>query len=223
MRGVAPPAPARVLLYWIPVGAGGAATVRASGRIYEKVRALIERRAALDLYHTAIEVHLDGGRYIVENAWPSPDDDAGARGVVVEGPVWSPWLARFRVFRYEVRCWRDGIIPDAGEAVARHTLSTDSEVARRILDLAGSVPPFTWGRRVLESEEMWNSNSVISYLLVASGISAAESRPPDDGRAPGWETGIIVANGGRDLHASIPGLAKDDLNERPRGSSVPPT
>ena len=39
------------------------------------------------------------------------------RGVVAEGPVGSRWAGRLRIFRYEVRCWRGGIIPDVDEAV----------------------------------------------------------------------------------------------------------
>lgn len=93
-------------LFWIPLGAGGAALVRVNGRIYESVKARTERRNPLDLYHTALEVRVPEGRYTVENGWPSPDSDTASRGVVVEGPVWSRHLYRFRVFRYEVRCWK---------------------------------------------------------------------------------------------------------------------
>ena len=38
--------------------------------------------------------------------------------------------------------------------------------------------------------DMWNSNSVISWLLLATGLPAEEIRPPDGGRAPGWRAGI---------------------------------
>ena len=171
--------------------------MRVSGRIYETVRALIERRPPLDLYHTAVEVHLGGDRYVIENAWPSPDSDTASRGVVVEGPVWSPHLGRFRVFRYEVRRWRTGIIPDASEAVATQTLSTDAETAQRLLDLAEFIPVFTWGRQVLDTAEMWNSNSVIAYLLAAVGLPVERYLPPAGGRAPGWSTGVILGREAR--------------------------
>ena len=76
-------------LYWLPLGAGGN-FVRLNGRIYEAVKAHRERRRPLDLYHTALEVCLPEGRFIIENAWPIPDADGASRGVVVEGPVGSP-------------------------------------------------------------------------------------------------------------------------------------
>lgn len=186
--------PPGVDLYWIPLGAGGAAAVRVSGRIYESMQARRARRLPLDLYHTALEVRLPEGRFTVENAWPSPDADLASRGVVVEGPVWSPSLARFRVFRYEVRCWRDGVIPDLAQAVSSpQVVSHDRERARRLLDLTASVPAMTWGRDVLGIGEMWNSNSVISYLLASAGFFVDECRPPAGGRAPGWRTGILMA------------------------------
>ena len=61
--------------------------------------------------------------------------DSPSRGVAVEGPVFSRRLARFRVFRYEVRRWRNGVIADADEAVASpQLLSNDPLLARRLLD-----------------------------------------------------------------------------------------
>ena len=111
-------------LYWIPLGAGGAGFVRFNGRVSEAIKARLEARPPLDLYHTALEVRVPEGRFIIENAWPSPDADITARGVVAEGPVGSRRIARFRPFRYEVRRWRDGVIPDVGEAVASPFLVT---------------------------------------------------------------------------------------------------
>lgn len=183
-----------VELSWIPLGAGGAACVRINGRVYEAVTARRQRRRPLDLYHSALEVHVPEGRFTIENAWPSPDSDAAARGVVVEGPVGSRRIARLRLFRYEVRCWKDGIIPDVGEAVdSPRLVSDDPRVARRLLDLVSSVPPMLWGRDERATGEMWNSNSVIAWLLVRSGIPAATILPPAGGRAPGWGAGIVVA------------------------------
>jgi len=37
---------------------------------------------------------------------------------------------------------------------------------------------------------MWNSNSVIAWILAASGVDAAAVQPPAGGRAPGWEAGL---------------------------------
>ena len=66
--------------------------------------------------------------------------------MAVEGPVASRRIARFRVFRYEVRRWRDGVIADADEAVASpQLLSHDPVVARRLLDLVGRLPSPVWG------------------------------------------------------------------------------
>jgi hypothetical protein len=42
--------------------------------------------------------------------------------------------------------------------------------------------------------EMWNSNSVISWLLARSGLPANVLSPPAGGRAPGWEAGPVTAH-----------------------------
>ena len=73
---------------------------------------------------------------------------------------------RFRIFRYELRCWRGGVIPDADEAVeSPRRLTSDPDVARRLLELVHDVPTATWGRDELGAGEMWNSNSLIAWLL----------------------------------------------------------
>jgi hypothetical protein len=179
-----------VALYWIPLGAGGNGFVRFNGRIYESVKARFEHRSPRDLYHTALEVSVDGERFVIENAWPSPDADTESRGVAVEGPVFSKSLARFRPFRYEVRCWQDGVIADREEAVATPVLTHDSSQARRLLDLVADVPALTWGRDQLGAGDMWNSNSVIAWLLAKGGLLTHEVQPPSCGRAPGWIAGI---------------------------------
>jgi hypothetical protein len=181
-------------IYWIPLGAGGSGFVRMNGRVYEAIKARWERRRPLDLYHTALEVRLPEGRFIVETMWPSPDEDTASRGVVVEGPVWNRWIALLRTFRYEVRCWRDGVLPDADEAAGGpQPLSDDRETAQLLLNLVGSVPALIWGRDQMGTGDMWNSNSVISWLIARSGLAIDEVQPPDDGRAPGWEAGIDIA------------------------------
>jgi hypothetical protein len=50
-----------------------------------------------------------------------------------------------------------------------------------------------WGRDELDAGEMWNSNSVVSWLLARSGFDVNSIRPPAGGRAPGWQAGLIVA------------------------------
>ena len=182
-----------VYLYWLPLGAGGS-FVRFNGRVYEALTARRENRQPLDLYHSALEVTVPEGRFVVENSWPIPDRNGAARGVVVVGPVGSRGLTRFRSFRYEVRRWRDGVIADAAEAVeSPQCLSIDEGTAHRLLELVETVPSLVWGRRPVGCDEMWNSNSVISWLLARSGLTVAAIDPPTGGRAPGWSTGIALA------------------------------
>jgi hypothetical protein len=195
--GTQPTAPesseAGINLYWLPLGAGGW-FVRLNGRIYEAIKALLDRRRRFDLYHTALEVRVPEGRFVIENSWPIPAADGTVRGVLVEGPVFSRRIARFRVFRYEVRRWLDGVIPDADEAVeSPHTLSTDLRVARRLLDLVATVPNPIWGRDESGTGDMWNSNSTISWLLARSSLPTSTISPPAGGRAPGWQAGLVMA------------------------------
>lgn len=181
-------------LYWIPLGAGGSGFVRLNGRIYEAIKSRLEGREPSALYHTALQVHVPEGRFVVETMWPSPDLDTAARGVAVEGPVGGRPFARYRTFRYEVRCWRDGVLPDENYAVGGpQRVSDDVEQAQRLLEMVGSVPALTWGRDQLRTGEMWNSNAVISWLLAKSGLPIPEIRPPAGGRAPGWGAGVAVA------------------------------
>lgn len=183
-----------VYLYWIPLGAGGSGFVRMNGRIYEWGKALIERRRPLHLCHTALVVRLPEGEFIVETMWPSPDSDTGSRGVVVEGPVFAPWLTSTRVFRYEVRCWRNGVLPDADEAIGGpQRVSGDLALARDLLDQVASVPALIWGRDQLGVRDMWNSNSVISWLLAVAGLPMETIMPPMGARVPGWHAGIEMA------------------------------
>jgi len=185
---------ARVDLYWLPLGAGDASgCVRWNGRAFEAIAARRQRRPACDLYHSALVVHLGGDRYVIEMtpAWGNREPD---RGVVSQGAVGLPWLGRSRFFRYEIRCWQNGSIPDIAEAVASpQQLSTDIVRTRRLLDLVPAFPAVTWGRDELHAGEMWNSNSLIAWLLVRSGHQPDAIEMPARGRAPGWSAGLIVA------------------------------
>ena len=181
-----------VELYWLPLGAGGH-SVRLNGRVYERVVAWLERRDALALYHTALRLKLPEGTYVIEQA-PVRDGRGAERGVVAEGAVGSRRAARFRIFRYELRCWRGGVIPDADEAVeSPRQLTSDPDVARRLLELVHDVPTVVWGRDELRAGEMWNSNSLIAWLLARAGLPAATIHAPAGGRAPGWNAGLVVA------------------------------
>jgi len=180
-------------LWWLPLGAGGR-FVRTNGRVYEAIQARREHRKPLDLYHAALEVHTHAERFVVENAWPIPDADGRSRGVVVEGPVGSRRITRFRQLRYEIRRWRNGVIYDAEWAIASpQRISDDPLRADRLLDLVESVPPLIWGRDELGTGEMWNSNSVVSFLLARTGLRMEEIHPPAGGRAPGWQAGLVLA------------------------------
>ena len=179
-------------LYWIPLGAG-ARVVRASGKLFEGVSALVDHRSRCDLYHSALEVRVPDGRFVIEMA-PIPDARGAQRGVVAEGPVGSRWARRLRVFRYEIRRWRDGQIPDCEYAIESPVrLAAGPREARGLLHLVDAVPVAVWGRDELDAGEMWNSNSVTSWLLRRSGLFRSTLVPPRGGRAPGWHAGSIVA------------------------------
>jgi len=173
---MASPAVSGIDLYWLPLGAGGH-SVRLNGKVFEAVAANLGHRDRCDLYHSALQVHTPEGRYVIEQA-PAWNDGA-ERGVVAEGPVGTRAAGRFRLFRYEVRRWRDGVIPDLGEAVeSPRRLSNDPDCARRLLELVPEAPTPVWGRDELRAGEMWNSNSLISWLIARCGLAVQPVHPP---------------------------------------------
>lgn len=166
-----------VELYWIPLGAG-AHVVRISGSFYEALAALVHGRPRRDLYHTALVVRTNDAAFTIESA-PIPDDRGAERGVVAEGPVGMRRLGRFRLFRYEIRRWHDGSIPDLVSAVASPVRpASDAAAARRVIQLLPTVPTPVWGRDELRTGDMWNSNSVVSWVLVGSGLDIEGIQPP---------------------------------------------
>ncbi len=179
-------------LYWIPLGAD-ARVVRASGAVYERVAAALQGRAPQRLFHSALIARSGGVRHTIEMA-PVPNRHGRLeRGVVAEGDVGSRWLHRFRVFRYEVRCWADGEIPDLAHAVGGSIRITDDpDRISALLDLTGLVPTPVWGRDGLRAGDMWNSNSVTAWLLTSIECDTSALQPPH-GRAPGWSAGIVAA------------------------------
>ena len=182
-------------LWWLPLGAGGR-FVRLNGLAFEAVVARLHRRTPKSLYHSALTVNLPEGQFVIEMAWPIPDRNGALRGAVAEGTVGSRWAGSVRVFRYEVRRWRDGVIPDLAEAVeSPQRLTDDPCIARRVLDLVPDVPAPVWGRDELHAGEMWNSNSLISWLIARSGLDVDAVRPPVGGRAPGWQAETQAAAG----------------------------
>jgi hypothetical protein len=133
------------------------------------------------------------GEFVIEMA-PVRDGNGVQRGVVSEGPVGSRWAGSVRIFRYENRCWRGGVIPDVDEAVdSPQRLTSDTTRAQRVLELVPEVPTPVWGRDELEAGEMWNSNSLVSWLIARGGLGAEAVHPPIGGRAPGWHAGLVVA------------------------------
>ena len=168
---------ASVDLYWLPLGAGGH-SVRLNGRIFEALVARLEKRPTKDIYHSALVVRVPEGEFVIEQA-PISDGNGALRGVVAEGAVGSRLARSLRIFRYEIRRWRDGEIPDVDEAVDSPQLLTDDpRLARRVLELAPHVPTPVWGRDELHAGEMWNSNSVISWLIASSGLDVESVHPP---------------------------------------------
>jgi hypothetical protein len=183
---------AAVDLYWLPLGAGGH-FVRLNGRVYEAVVARLGRRDARDLYHSALQIEIAQDSYVIEQA-PVHDWSGKERGVVAEGAVGALWAGRFRIFRYEIRLWRGGHIPDVAEAVdSPRRLTRDEGCAQRVLERVKQVPTPVWGRDELGTGDMWNSNSVIAWVLACSGLDPDSIEPPAGGRAPGWRAGLVLA------------------------------
>lgn len=184
---------ASVHLYWVPLGAGdNTHCVRTNGRMFEWMQARLERRSRCDLYHSALAVRVDDVEYAIEMG-PAWGNRVTERGVVGEGSVGLPGLGRWKFFRYEVRCCRAGVIPDAEDAAGGPVqLDTDPLRARTLLHLVPQFPTVTWGRDELQTGDMWNSNSLTSWLLARSGHDLGAVKMPLHGRAPGWSAGVDV-------------------------------
>lgn len=179
-------------LYWLPLGAGGH-FVRLSGRVYAAIQATMQRRPRFDLYHAGPEVTVRDGRYVVEQAPARPHGEE--RGVVGIGPIGARWISYIRIFRYELRRWRGGVIPDVAEAVdSPQKLSSQPADAQRLLDLMPKVPFLAWGRDELGVGDMWNSNSQVAWLLSLTGLNVDSIKPPAGGRAPGWHARLVAAD-----------------------------
>jgi hypothetical protein len=179
-------------LYWLPLGAGGH-SVRLNGKAFEYIVARLDHRDTCELYHSALVVEVPEGRFVIEQA-PVRDGKGAERGVVAEGPVGSRWALPLRIFRYEIRRWREGVIPDVDEAVdSPQRLTEDLSLGRRLLELVPQVPTPVWGRDELQAGEMWNSNSLTSWLITRSGLGVDSVHLPAGGRVPGWRAGLAEA------------------------------
>jgi hypothetical protein len=79
-------------LFWIPLGARDH-VVRVSGYAYETIKAFVERRPQSALYHTALQVDVPDGQYVIESA--PIRDDRGRSGT-------RAWRRRRGSRRYEM-------------------------------------------------------------------------------------------------------------------------
>ena len=180
-----------VTLHWIPLGAG-ARSVRFNGIVYEAVAAGVQRRSRCRLYHSALEIAIPTGRFMAEMT-PVPKEPGERRGVVAVGPVGIRAAGCVRLFRYEVRRWQDGIVPDLACAVFSPVVTRDPATAQRVFSLLPSVPTATWGRDELRTGEIWSCNSITSWVLARAGADMEAIPFPAAARAPGWIAGLIVA------------------------------
>jgi hypothetical protein len=111
--------------------------------------------------------------------------ETGLRASTRSSAAGARWAGRFRIFRYEIRLWRGGRVPDVAEAVdSPRRLSDQEQLARHLLEVVPRVPTPVWGRDELGTGEMWNSNSVIAWEIARSRIDAESIQPPQGGRAP---------------------------------------
>lgn len=44
----------------------------------------------------------------------------------------------------------------------------------------------------LRAGEMWNSNSMLAWLIASTGPDVDAIKPPAGGRAPGWNAGVVA-------------------------------
>jgi hypothetical protein len=145
------------------------------------------------LHHAALEASVDGVVTVLEMTpvWIR----RGESRVVFTGPVGARPMARIPLFRYVVWRWGGGTVRDASTVVHRVRLTDDPATARRLIELIDHVPRATWGRDEQDLGEMWTSNSLVSWLLTRAGVEAGDLRPPQGGRAPGWDAGVRAASG----------------------------
>jgi hypothetical protein len=87
-----------------------------------------------------------------------------------------------------------GEVLRTGKAAALADAASDDRTTQPIV-AAGLGPALVipW-RCAAGAGEMWNSNSVIAWLLARSGLPIDVIRPPAGGRAPGWQAGVAAAH-----------------------------
>ena len=127
------------------------------------------------LFHSALVVRPDAGSSVIEMApvWSSREPD---RGIVVEGPVGRRWLGRSRLFRYEVRPGVTASSPTSATRRRARRRRRSGEDGTACLAPRAGLPTRTWGLDERGTGEMWNSNSLVSWLLSRAGLPVAISR-----------------------------------------------
>ncbi|MBI4897899.1 MAG: hypothetical protein HY827_05990 [Actinobacteria bacterium] len=184
---------AAISLYWLPVGADGN-FVRFCSSAWEATDAWLHRRASMALFHSALIVEVGLESFAIEMAPVWSGGVPADRGVVGVGPVGFAWAGRWRYFRYELRCWQGGVIPDVASAVGgSNRLAVEPDLARSLLADVKRVPLYVWGRDPGKHGDMWNSNSAVAWLLHRAGLPMDSIQPPEGGRAPGWNAGLAEA------------------------------
>ena len=136
--------------------------------------------------------------------------------MVAEGAVGARWAGRFRIFRYEIRVWRGGHIPDVAEAVdSPRRLSDQAQARGGCSKVVPRVPTPVWGRDGLGAGEMWNSNSVIAWVIARSGIDA-ESIPTaaQEAARPAGGPDVVVASRGEALRERLPRTPAPTVDRR---------
>lgn len=123
--------------------------------------------------------------------WGQP---AGPRGVVTERLVDTRRLGRFRLFRYEFRCWCDGVLPNqcSGGRIADDARRRAGHRPHPARPRAVGCPP-DLGRDELGIVDMWNSNSLVAWLLTTSGLDATAVTAANDGGTLSWASGLVAA------------------------------
>ena len=94
-----------------------------------------------------------------------------------------------------------------------------------VLTLVSRCPAYVWGRDALGCGDMWNSNSLVAWLLTRTLPDvAATLSPPTHGRAPGWASGVELARRQRRAPSGSGGglsRGRQESADRPRAGRLP--
>jgi hypothetical protein len=90
--------------------------VRLNGIVYEALSLASIGAARVTSTTRRSTSGLRGGRFVIEMT-PVRAGGGTKQDIVALGAVGSRRGSRFPIFRYEIRRWRDGYIPDVAEAV----------------------------------------------------------------------------------------------------------